>query len=71
MVDIPHEAFAERRSVHAVPQMDHATHLGGISPPNCQTKPCKGAGKTGGAEYIDLDFRDLTFVPPGLRGVDS
>ena len=28
VVDIPDEVFAARRSVFAVPQMDHVTHLG-------------------------------------------
>ena len=62
-MEIPHEAFAARRSVCAVTQVDHVTHLGGIYLPNWQTKPRKRAEKTAGTEYFDLDLRGLTFVP--------
>ena len=44
VVDIPDEAFAARKSVCAVPRVDHVTRLGGISPLDWQTKPCKRAG---------------------------
>ena len=63
-MDIPNKAFAEWRSVHAVPQVDHVTCLGGISPTYWQTMPCDWAGKTAGSDYLDLDCRSLTFVPP-------
>ena len=63
MVEIPDKAFAAWRSVHAVPQMDHVTTIGGISPPDWQTKPCERAGKTAGVECIDLAFRGFTSVP--------
>ena len=65
VVDIPHEAFAERRSVHAVPRVDHATHLGGISPTDFQTKPCKKAVKTIGTDYTEL--RGLAVGEGGRR----
>ena len=64
VVEIPHEAFVEQCSICAVPQVDHITHLGGISPPDFQTKPCERAGKTAGTDYIDLACRGLTFVSP-------
>ena len=31
VVEVPEKAFAARRSILAVPQIDHVTHLGGIS----------------------------------------
>ena len=64
VVDIPHEAFAGWRSVHAVMQVDHITHLGRISPPDWQTITCKSLTKMAGLEYLDLACRGLTFVPP-------
>ena len=60
---IPHKALAARHSVFSVPRVDQITHLGGISLPDCQTTLYERAGKTAGAEYIDLAFRGLTFVP--------
>ena len=62
VVEIPHESFAARLSICAVPQVDHITHLGRISPPNWHTMPCKGEGKTAGAECLYLAFLGLTFV---------
>ena len=50
VVEIPHKAFAARRSIHSVLQVEHVTHLGGISPPDWQTKPCERAVKTAGTE---------------------
>ena len=32
VAEIPHKAFAALRSIREMPQVDHATHLGGISP---------------------------------------
>ena len=34
ILEIPHEAFAARRCISAMPLVDHVNHLGGISPPN-------------------------------------
>ena len=34
VVEINHEAFAERRSICTVPRVDHVMRLGGISPTN-------------------------------------
>ena len=34
VVEIHHKTFVARRFVHAVPQLDHITHLVGISPPD-------------------------------------
>ena len=70
VMDIPDEDFAARRSVRAVSRMYHVTHLGGISPPDWQKKPCERGGKTTGEEYVGLDCQGLTLVPPGLRSVD-
>ena len=64
MVDIPDEAFAVRRSVCAVLQVDYVTHLEGISSPYWKTRPCKKAGKMVGTDYNNWAFRGLTFVPP-------
>ena len=63
VVDIPTEAFVACRSVRAVPRVDHATRLWGISLLDWQTKPCKRSAKSAGTEYVDLAFRELTFVP--------
>ena len=64
VVEILDKAFAAWRSVCAVPRVDHVTHLGGISPPDWQTKPCERAVKMVGTGYVDLDCRGLTFIPP-------
>ena len=48
VVDIPDEAFVARRSVRAMPQVDHLTHLGGISPLDCQINPCEWEVNTEG-----------------------
>ena len=63
VVEIPHDYFAVRRSVCDVLQVDHMTHLGGISPTNGQTMPRKRARKTAGLEYLDLACQGLTFFP--------
>ena len=63
VADIPHEALAARPCACAIPRVDHVTHLGGISPPNWKTKPCKRAGKRAETYYIDLACRGLTFIP--------
>ena len=34
VIEIPHESSAVRRFIRAVPQVDHVTHLGLISPPD-------------------------------------
>ena len=47
VAEIPHKAFAALRSIRDMPQVDHATHLGGISSSNWQMKLCKRA-KYGG-----------------------
>ena len=65
VVEIPHKAFAAWCYVSNVPQVDHITHLEGISPLDWQTEPCKRAEKSEGTEYMDLDCRWLTLVPPG------
>ena len=62
-MEIPHEAFEAWRSVCTIPRVDHITHLGGISPLDWQTKPCKRAVNLAGTEYVDLACRGLTFVP--------
>ena len=64
VVEITHEDFAAWRSVCAVPRVYHVTHLGGISPANWQTIPCKRARKTASLEYLDLACRGLNFTPP-------
>ena len=64
VVEIPDEAFSARLSVRSVPQVDYVTHLGGISPLNWKTNPCKRAVKSAGTEYVDLDLWGLTFIPP-------
>ena len=62
VVEIHHNAFAERCSVLSVPQVEHLTHLGGKSPPNWNTIPYKRVGKTAGSDYLDLASWGLTFV---------
>ena len=64
VVDIPNKAFAARRSVCSVLQVDHVTYLGGISPVNWQMKSYKRAVKLVGVEYVDCACRGLMFVPP-------
>ena len=54
VVEILGEAFAARRTVYAMPQVDQLTHLGGIYPLDWQTKPCERAVKLAGTEYVDL-----------------
>ena len=49
VVGITHEAFAERRSIRAVPQVYHVIHLGGISLLDWHTIPCESLGKTAGS----------------------
>ena len=63
MVGTPQEVFAARRSVGAVLQVDHSTHLEGIIPHDRKSRPCERAGKTAGTDHRDLAFRGLTFVP--------
>ena len=55
--------FATRRAVCVVPQINHMAHLGGISPSDWQTKPCKRAAKAVGDDHLNLAFRGLTFMP--------
>ena len=55
--------FAARRAVRAVPRIDHVAHLGGISPRDWQTKPCKRASKAAGEESLKLACRGLAFLP--------
>ena len=64
VVDIPHEAFSVRCSIFAVPLVEHVMHFWGISPPDLLTRPCEMAVTTACADYHDLAFRGLTFVPP-------
>ena len=66
VVETPHKAetFAARRSIRAVLRVDHVTHLGWMSPPNWQTKPCKRAGKMAGTDYCDLSCQGLNLAPP-------
>ena len=64
LVEIPDEDFAAQRSICTVPRVNRMTHLGGISPLDWQTNPCKRSAKSAGTEYVYLDFRVLTFVPP-------
>ena len=54
LVEIPFEFFAARRSVCAVPQVNHVTCLGGISPLDWQTNICERSAKSEGTEYVDL-----------------
>ena len=55
--------FAARCAVCAVPRMDHMAHLGGISPRDWQTKPCKRDTKAAGDDHLNLAFRGLAFLP--------
>ena len=71
VVDIPSKTFTSRSFVRAVLQVNHATHLGGISPLNWQTKPCKRAVKSAGMEYVDLDSSEVGGrTPQRFRGVN-
>ena len=63
-MDIHVEAFLVQNYFCAVPRVDHVTRLGEISLLDCQTKPYKRSAKLAGTEYVDLDLRGLTFVPP-------
>ena len=62
-MEILPDFFAARRSVRAVPRMDHIAHLGGISPHNWQNKPCKRAAKAEGTEHLNLVCWGLAFLP--------
>ena len=61
MLDTPPGFCAARRSVCAVPCVDHITHLVGTSLLDWQTKPYERATKAAGSDYIDLAFRELAF----------
>ena len=63
VMEILPDFSAARRSVCAVPCMDHIVHLGGISPRNWQTKPCKRAAKAAGTKHVNLACRGLAFLP--------
>ena len=63
VVDIPHKTFATRRSICAVLQVNHVTHLGGISTTDWQTRPCEREVNLDGAYYLGLAYRGLTFFP--------
>ena len=63
-MEIPHEFFAARRSIHAILKVDHVTHLGGISPPDCQTMPCRRADNMAWSEILDLACQGLTCFSP-------
>ena len=39
VMEIPHKAFMSRRSICAIPQVEHVAHLGGIYLPDCQKIP--------------------------------
>ena len=55
--------FVAGRSVCDVPRIDHIAHLGGISPLDWQTKPCKWDAKAAGTDHINFAFRGLAFLP--------
>ena len=55
--------FAARRSVRAVSRIYHISHLGGISPCDWQTKPCKWSARAAGTEHFSLACRGLEFLP--------
>ena len=57
------DAFLRKRSVRAVPQADHISHLEGVSPYDWQVTPCKRTGKAVEGRR-DLACRGLTFVTP-------
>ena len=63
MTELLHNFFAARRSVCAVPRIDHVAHLGGISPRDWLTKPCKRAAKEAGTDHINLACLGLKFLP--------
>ena len=63
VVEIPVESFAARRSVRAILQADHISHLEGVTPTVCQSMPCDRAGKIL-MEGRDLSCQTLIFVTP-------
>ena len=63
VTEILPDFFAARRSVRAVPHMDHIAHLDGFYPRDWQTKPCKISAKAAGTEYVNLACRGLAFLP--------
>ena len=60
VMKISPDFFAARRFVHAVPRKKHIAHLGGISPLNWQTKPCRWAIVQ---DHINLALREMAFFP--------
>ena len=64
VVEIVHKSLVARRSIHAMPRVDHVSHLGGISPPHWQTILFERVGKIAGAEHYNVDCRGLTLAPP-------
>ena len=60
VIEISPDFFVARRSVRAVPRMDHIVHLGRISPLDWQTKPCERAAKAAGTTT-------LTWIAGGWR----
>ena len=64
VAEIPDEAFASRRSIRAMMQLEHVTHLGGIYLLRWKTKPCERAMETAETEYVELACRGLNVVPP-------
>ena len=65
VAEIPHKLFAARRSVCAMLQVDHVTHLGGIFLSDWLTMKYNRVGKTAGSENLDLDFLGLNLILPG------
>ena len=63
VIDILPDFLVPRRSVRAVPCMDHISHLGGISPRDWQTKPCETTAKAARTEHVNFDCRGLAFLP--------
>ena len=59
-MEIPPDLSAARRSVFAVPQEDHISHLGGISPLNWQKKP---SDRAVGTDHVNLDCRGMALFP--------
>ena len=60
MMEIPPDFFVARRSVCAVPRVDHIAHLGRISLLDWQTKPCK---RVVGPYHIHLACRGMALFP--------
>ena len=60
IIEVSPDFFAARCSVHAVPQSDRIACLGGISPLDWQTEPCKRAV---GPYHIQLACRGMAFFP--------